>query len=190
MNFATGQFPDEPGFDGTEQQLSSLCLFPGSRHILQDPTQLGAAEVGIDQQPGLLPDHFLTAPCLQLVAKLRRPSALPHDGVIDRHARFLIPDHSGFPLVGDADGLDIRIGTVDFQKRLLGHPHLGRPDFHGVMLHPAVARINLGELLLSHADHLTLLIINDTSRAGGALIQRHHVLTHNLPPHFLIKISL
>ena len=190
MNLAPGQLPDEPGFDGTEQQLSCFCLFPGTWHVLQDPAELGAAEVGIDQQAGLLPNHFLTASGLQLIAKLCRPPALPHDGVIDRHARFLIPDHGGFPLVGNADGLDICIGTVNFQQRLLGHPHLGRPDLHGIVFHPAVARINLREFLLGHADHLALLIVNNTSRARGALIQRHHVLTHNLPPHFLIKISL
>ena len=194
MDLTPGQLPDKPGFDGTEQQLSGFRLFPGPRHVFQNPAKLGAAEIGIDEKSGLLPDHFLAAPGLQFVTKLCRPPTLPHDGVIDRHARFLIPDHRGFPLVGNADGLDIRIGTVDFQQRLLGHPHLGRPDFHGVMLHPAVARINLREFLLGHADHLALLIINDASRACGALIQSHHVLSHRDPPVFFFfsykKISI
>ena len=42
MCLAAGELPDQPGFNGTEQQLAPLRTLADTLNIFQQPAQLGA----------------------------------------------------------------------------------------------------------------------------------------------------
>ena len=179
MSLAAGQLPDQPGFDGAEEQIAGLCLFTGTGNVLQDPAQLGAGEVCVDDQTGLGAEGVGQALFLQAVAVLGSTAALPDDGVADGLAGGLVPDDGGFALVGDADGGDVSSGGADVGHGLLSNFHLDAPDFVGVMLDPAGLGEELGELLLGNGDHLACFIKENAAVGGGAGVQSHDVLCHS-----------
>ena len=154
-----GQLPDKPRLHRAEQQLALLRLLPCAGNVVQYPTDLGGGEIGVDQKAGGGLDAFAETTALQLLAQLRRAAALPHDGVVDRHAGIFVPDDGGLPLVGDADtgngpGGQARDGVC---RRL----RLCVPDLHGVVLHPARLRVMLGEGILAPAHDLALPVKHD-----------------------------
>ena len=59
--FAAGQIPDQPAIDGAEGELAGFGAWPRTLHIVENPGDFGAGEVGVDQQPGLLADHVFCA---------------------------------------------------------------------------------------------------------------------------------
>ncbi len=104
---AAGEVPDQPAVDGTEGQLAALGLLAHTGHVVQDPGQLGGGEVGVDAQAGFLQHAVAQAALAQVDAGGLGAPVLPDDGVVHRLARFAVPDHGGFALVGDADGADV-----------------------------------------------------------------------------------
>ena len=57
MRGAAGELPDEPGVDGAEGQLAGLGPGAGAGDVVEQPGDLGAGEVGVDDQAGLLADE-------------------------------------------------------------------------------------------------------------------------------------
>ena len=47
---AAGQLPDQPAVDGAEQQLAGFGALLRAGHAVQQPADLGAREVRVDQQ--------------------------------------------------------------------------------------------------------------------------------------------
>ena len=142
-----GELPDQPTLHGTEQHLAPFGPAADAGHIVQYPADLAAGEVGVDQQPRGRANALLQPPALQLLTQLRRPAALPDDGVVHRFTGGLIPEDRRLPLVGDADachaalrqpGDDLRRGAA-----------LGVPYLQGVVLHPPRLGIVLGQGLLA-----------------------------------------
>ena len=87
--------------------MALVCRLPGTFYIIQHPRDLGAREIGIEQQTGNGIDPGLMAGGLQALALAGRPAVLPDDGAVDRLARPTIPDDHGFALVCDPDGGDV-----------------------------------------------------------------------------------
>ena len=104
---AAGQPPDQEGVDRAEAELALGGARARALHIGQHPGQLGAGEIGIEQQAGLLGEELFQTLSLQLVAIACRAAVLPDDGVVDRLAGLAVPDDDGLALVGDADGRDV-----------------------------------------------------------------------------------
>ncbi len=98
-----GELPDEPGIHGAEGELAALGAPARARNLIQQPRELGAAEVGIDDQAGALGYQALGADLLQLVAHRRGAPVLPDDRVMERLAGLAVPQQRGLALVGDAD---------------------------------------------------------------------------------------
>ena len=163
MNSASRHLPDKPRLNGAEKQLACPGFFPGFRHIVQYPFELCSAEVRVYQKTRLLSYHVSAAFPGELVAKAGCTAALPDNGVVHRHTGFFVPDHSSFSLIGYSDGFDIFVCEAYFEQRLLGHSHLGRPYFHGVMFHPAFAGVYLSKLFLSKAYYIPVFVVNDAS---------------------------
>ena len=61
VDAAAAQPPRHPAVDGAEGELASLGALAHAGHVVEQPVQLGAGEVGIEQQPGLAPDQRLGA---------------------------------------------------------------------------------------------------------------------------------
>ena len=178
-NMLAGEVPDEPAVHRAAQQLAPLGPGPGAGNVIQNPGDLGAGKISVDQKTGGLADVVPDAALRQTLAFLRRAAALPDDGVHNGFSGVLFPDHGGLPLVGDADGGDLRRGKpgplVSFGQR----HQLGPEDLHGVMLHPSGSGIVLGKGILPAADDLPLFGKDDGAGAGGALIQSDDVHRHS-----------
>ena len=86
-----------------------------------------------------------------------------------------VPDHSGFPLVGDADGGNVGGLGADAPHGLPGHLQLGGENFLRVMLHPARMGENLGEFLLGGAADAAAAVKENTSVGCGSGVQRHQI---------------
>ena len=50
---AAGELPDEPGVDGAEGEFAALGARPRAGHVVEQPGELGAGEIGVEHQPGL-----------------------------------------------------------------------------------------------------------------------------------------
>src|ERR1700678_167149 len=104
---ATGQFPDDPSINRAEKQVASLGTRANARHIIQNPGDFGAGEIGIQQQTGAFVDFFVMAGGTKLVAGFGRATILPDDGIMDGITGLAIPDDGGFALVGNTEAGDI-----------------------------------------------------------------------------------
>ena len=179
MGLAAGEIPDQPGIHRTGAQLAPLRLLPHAGNIVQQPADLGAGEVGIDEQARLFCHQLFQTLGLQPVADGCRAAALPDDGVIHRFAGAAVPEDGGLPLVGDADGRHlpgVDVGGVHhLGQRLLFHV----PQIHGVMLHPAGLGIDLAEGILGAGHDAAGAVEQDGTGTGGSLIQRNNIAFHN-----------
>ena len=181
VNLAPGKIVDQPGVHGSEEQFPRPGSLPGSRHMIQDPLQLGGRKVGIQNQSCLLAEPVLQPPGLEFLTQSRSPATLPDDGVMDRLSRGFFPHDRRLPLVGNAHGRNfIRTGSRSLQD-FPANPHLSRPYFHGILLHPARLWINLCYFLLGHPANGMIPVKQDHPRTGGSLIQRHHILFLHKP---------
>ena len=52
VDAAAGQPPDQERVDGAEAELAALGLRAGALHVVEQPGDLGAGEIGIEQQAG------------------------------------------------------------------------------------------------------------------------------------------
>ncbi len=109
VHAAAGQPPEQEAVDGAEQQLAALR--PRARapaHVVEQPGDLGAGEIGVEQQAGLGGDVPARAPsAFSCCAGVGGAPVLPDDGAVDRLAGRAVPDDRGLALVGDADGGDV-----------------------------------------------------------------------------------
>ena len=124
VNAALGQVPDQPGVHGAKKELSPLCPFPGSLHVIQDPRDLAPGEISVGNEAGALPYLLLPAVRLQLLNPVRGPAALPDNGIVHRLPGILIPDNGRLPLVGDANSRDIAVVGANLSHGFHGHRQL------------------------------------------------------------------
>ena len=91
----------------TPARRASACVARAG-HVVEDPADLAAGEIRVDEQAGLALDQRRSCPSrLQPLAELGGAPILPDDGVVDRLAGLAVPDDRRLALVGDADGGDV-----------------------------------------------------------------------------------
>ena len=178
MDSAAGEFPNQPGFHGAEQQLAFFCLFSGTGDIFQKPANLGAGEIGIDDQTGFAADGIHQSFSLQCIAIRSSPAALPYDGVVNRSAGIFIPDDGGFPLVGDANSRNVGSFHTGVAHCLLGNFQLGGKNLVRIVLHPTGLGENLGKFLLGNAADVTCFVKENAAVGGGTGVQCHNIFRH------------
>ena len=126
--------------------LSAAARAPGD--VLQDPGDLGAREIGIEQQAGLVRDGFSWPPrfssahtsevrrsCQTMALCTGLPVARSHTTV-------------GLALVGDADAGERRGRRPGLGQRLAADLDGGAPDLFGIVLDPAGLGEDLRQFLL------------------------------------------
>jgi hypothetical protein len=96
--------------------------------------------------------------------------ALPNDGIHERFAGIFIPEHGGLPLIGDADGGQIRSANIRFCQGAADHFLCVLPDLEGIMFHPSRLWKDLFMLLLVNVYDLSVAVKDDEPVAGRALI--------------------
>ncbi|MNM65169.1 hypothetical protein D3C81_765960 [compost metagenome] len=176
MHLAAGEFPDQPGVDGAEQQFATLGTFTHAFDVVEDPLELGAGEVGVGDQASGFTDVLLMTVALELRADLGAATALPDDGVVHRATGFLVPHHRGFALVGNAQRSHLGMADAGLGQGFDHGRALGGEDLHRVVLDPTRLRVMLGELALGGADHIGVAVEDDRPRTGGALVQGDDVV--------------
>ncbi len=105
---AAGQPPDQEGVDGAEAKVAALGPLARALHVVEQPGELGAGEIGIEEQAAAGGDLRLLALAAQRGAGVGGAPVLPDDGAVDRLAGLAVPDHHRLALVGDADAGDRR----------------------------------------------------------------------------------
>src|SRR5690606_4830149 len=173
-----GQPPDQEGVYRAGEQLALLRPPARTLHVIEDPRHLGAREIGVEQQAGLFREFRLQPLFPELLAEGGGAAVLPDDGVVDRAARGLVPDHRGLALVGDADGRDVGSLQLRLLQRLLHRPHRGFPKVLRVVLDPAGSREMLRKLLLADGDDAHPVVEDDGAGGGGSLVDGEDVLWH------------
>ncbi len=158
MHRPLSQVPYQPGVHRSKQQFPLFCPFPCPFHMFQYPRYFCCRKIGIGNQPCFLSYPVSIAFLLQHIYLRRRPAALPDNGIINWKPCLPIPYNGRFPLIGNPYSANVFCPGANHRHRFHSHRHLGRPDFHGIMLHPARIRVNLGKLLLRHAHYLPLLV--------------------------------
>ena len=182
MDLSAGEVPDEPAVHGACPQVSALRPAADAGDVVQQPADLRAGEIGIDQKACFL-RHRLSQPLrLQPVAEGGGAAALPDNGVVDRLAGPGVPQNSGLPLVGDADGGDLLGVDVGGIHRLRQGPLFRGPDLQGIVFHPAGLGIDLVEGMLGPGDDIPRPVKQDGTGAGGALVQGDHIGFHRTLP--------
>ena len=171
MHLAARELPGEPGVHGAECELAALGAFAQARAVVEQPRELGAREIGIEEEAGLAGEERLEPRLSQLVTSRRGAAVLPDDGVPQGPPRAPVPEQRGFALVGDADGGDVGGGEAGGIERLGGYLALRMPDLHGVVLHPARLREDLAEFLLGDSKNTPITAEGDGAGAGGTLIE-------------------
>jgi hypothetical protein len=139
-------------------QSSQVSMVPKARRparspdVFEDPLQLCGRKIGVEDETGAAGNELVLALGAEAVTDSGGATVLPHDGVVNGLAGLPIPDHRGFPLIGDADGVDVRGLEAGLGQDLRGDAELCRPDGRGIVLDPAGLGKDLGEFLLGHRD--------------------------------------
>jgi hypothetical protein len=145
--------------------------------VLEDPGDLAAREVGVDDQAGALAHQRLVPVGLQPVAELRGAAVLPDDRVVQ----------IGWPVSRSQTTVVSRWLVMPMAATSRGRPGRGRaprpprdlrgPDLLRVVLDPAGLREDLRELLLGDRRRCAVVVEEDGAGAGRALIEGEDVRT-------------
>ena len=137
--------------------------------MIQQPLDLGAREIRVEQQPGPFGYHRPKTRRPQIVTDRRRPPVLPDNRAVQRLAGVAVPEQGRLALVGDANcRRHARLGNHLAHGRNHGLPQILR-----LMLHPAGCRVMLGKLALSAGHHPQACIKHNRPGRGGALVNGH-----------------
>jgi len=165
---STGQTRDEPGVDGPHGEIARLRPASQLRMLVEHPPDLGAGEVGIEHQARARSHVVLVAGVLEARAQVGGPAVLPHDGAMHGLEGLAIPEHDGLTLVGDADGLHLRLRRS--LESAAGHAPSDFPDLQGVVLDPPRMGKILGEFRVGAAEDTAILGNDEAGGSRGALV--------------------
>ena len=178
VDAAAGQPPDQIRIDRAEAQIAAHRFRAGAFHVIEQPGELGAGEIGIEQEAARGGDLRLAAGGAERRAEIGGAAILPDNGRMDRLAGLAIPHHHRLALVGDADGGDIgRLEPGLANCASAGGDHRA-PDLLGIVLDPAGFGEILGKLALRHAGDAELAIEDDGARGRRALVDGENVVGH------------
>ena len=171
VNLPARQLPDEPCVDRAEEELVLFRHLSRTWHMVKDPADLSAGKIRIDGKPRYISYRFGMTACAKLFTKIGCTATLPNDGVINGSARSFVPNDGGLALIGDADGGDF-LGRDACCNDGFRHGRVLRSvDLKRIMLDVACRGIKLCKFLLRLGNDLSVLIKENGTGAGRALVQ-------------------
>ena len=182
MHLVRREVPDKPGIDRARKELSFFCRSTSPVHMVQDPGNLRAREVGVGDEAAPLVDHLPRPFIEELLNLRRRTAALPHDCVVDGMSCLLLPDDRGLALVCDRDGREPVRMDAGLELHLDHAGHDTRGDLFGVLLDPAWMRIEVLDRTACLPDGPAFFVEDDGTHAGRSCVERHDIAGHGLPP--------
>ena len=182
MQLAAGQPPQQIRVDRTEGEFAACGARAGVRHMIEQPSELGAGEIRIEHEPGLGRDHRFVADLAQPRADIRSAPVLPDNGAMQRLAGGAVPDERGFTLIGDADGGDVICRRARLAHRVAARRNSGRPQILRIVLDLAVGRKILREFLLGGGGDRHVGAKQNGAGRRRALVDCEHEGCHLLLP--------
>src|SRR5207248_7705622 len=165
-----GELPDEPGVDGTEEDLALLRALPQAGQLVQQPTDLGSGEVGREWQPGRGAEPVGSRVAGQFPDDAVGAGVLPHDRRVYRLPGRFVPQQRGLALVGDAHRGQVGAGQAGLVERAAGDCSAVVPDLGRVVVDPAGAGVALAVLALVERGDPAVGVEDDAAGRGGALV--------------------
>src|SRR5690606_12016156 len=107
----------------------------------------------------------------ELVTPFGCTAILPDNGRGEWLAISFIPNNGGFSLIGQPNGFNVFGKNAGRGECLLHHSNLCRPDFLGILFHPARMRCLDMDFTLSGCLHLSMFIENNRPTRSGSLIE-------------------
>ena len=138
------------------------------RVLRQQPAELGSREIRVEHQAGALAEPRLVG--LALAAEVGGAAVLPDDRRRHRPAAGPLPQHHRLALIGQADRGQPPRFNPRLGQRLRDHFAHRRPDFLGVVFHPARPRVVLRQLAGGGAEGAAGRVVHHRAGAGRALI--------------------
>ena len=172
MHLSVRQLPEKPAVHRSKKQIPPFRLRARALHMIQNPGNFCPGKIGIQQQPGFLPEHLPVPLAAQLLAKTRCSPILPYNGVVHRLPGMPIPYHRRLPLIRNPKPLHVPGRQIHLRQHLGRHANLRTPDLHRVVLHLARFRKKLGKLLLRCCQNPAGVVKKNRSRTRCPLIQR------------------
>jgi hypothetical protein len=170
------QPPEEERVDRSEGELTALGSGAGTRHVIEDPRDLGGGEVGVEQETRPRPYELFGPRGLEARTFLGRAPVLPDDGAVDRCSARTLPDDDRLALIGDTErchpGCASGAATEDLLHRCLRVA----PDLLRIVLDPARIAVVLRQCAPRDRHRTSRGIEDDGARRGGALIDGDDVL--------------
>ena len=170
VHLAAGQPPQQKAVDGAEGEFAALGAFARAGDVVEHPGDLGAGEIGVEQQAGLRRDRRLVAFGLQSRADVGGAAVLPDDGAVDGLAGRAVPHHRGLALVGDADGGDVRRVGAGLLQRLAAGRRPSRSRCPRARARPSRRPGNAAETPAARSRRSSVRDEHDGARGGRALV--------------------
>ncbi len=176
VGLSARELVDEPGVHGAEGQAPGLGLLARPGHVVEDPADLGAGEVGVEHEARALADHGLRdrRPCRRS-QKRGGAAVLPHDRVAEGLSALAVPHDGGLALVRDSHRGHVTRPQLSAAQDLDRGRHLARPDLLRVVLDGPGRGEDLPELALGGLHDAALLVEEDRARARGSLVEGQDV---------------
>jgi hypothetical protein len=150
----------------------------GTWNVRQQPGELGAGKIRIEQQAGLGGEERLVTGGAKLFAQRRGAPVLPDDGAMHRAPGGALPQQRRLALVGDADGNDIARAGIGVAQHGAAGGKRRRPQIFRLVLDLAVGRKMLREFLLGNRRDRGVGAKQHGARRGRALVDRQYVRCH------------
>ena len=175
---ATGQVPDDPGIDVAEERIATFGGFADAFHIVQNPLDFGAGEVGGNRQARFATEEVAQSIAFQLGADAVGACVLPDDGVVVGLAGRLVPHDGCFALVGDANGRKLRGVESRFLHGAFDDVLRACPNFQWVMFDPTGLGVDLLVFELVFRHFTATVVEHHEAGAGGSLVDSAYILAH------------
>ena len=118
---AAGKVPGQKRIDVAENYFAGLGLLSDARHMIEQPADFQAAEIGAERQAGLGAKAVGTAFAGKFGNVVIDAGVLPDQRVGHGLAGFAVPQDGRLTLVGDADGRQIGGAKLPLLQSLRDH---------------------------------------------------------------------
>ena len=176
------KLPHQPAVHGAQAQPVRLrqAFRPGN--VPQNPGHLCRGEICRHRDTGALTHRVSDAGALPIGADIRRPGALPDDGIAHGFTGNSVPGYGGLPLVADAHADDVRRRDARLFRGQTADGQGIPEDLFRIMGHPARVIDDLPVGQVRPGKHPAARVKDHGLGALGALVHGQHIFRHFFTP--------
>src|SRR5579884_1253489 len=170
MHRTIRQLPYQPAIDRPKQKLPGTSPLARPRNVLENPTNLAAREIRIDDKPGLSGNLIRHSRPPQLRAEPGSPPALPNNRGRNRLARFAIPNNSSLALIRNPDRRNRARLDASTGKHPASSIQLRRPNLASILFDPTELWKRTRNRSRLHRNTAALSIVQSRARTRSTFI--------------------